>query len=146
MKRAALLCSLAALVLACTFPGLAAATGGDGGPRDEVRVEGTCSGAADVELRVRREDDAELRVDLVLDAGRRGERWTVVIVHERRLAFRGRLRASRGSVRITLRRTLDDLFGRDTVSVRATGPRGATCRVTARIGEPAEQRESAGRG
>lgn len=119
-----------AVAVLVAVPATAAA---DEGPRDDVRVAGTCSGAAQAELRVRQRDDEELRVDLVLRTGRRGETWLVVIVHERRLAFRGRVRAGRSSGTVSLRRTLDDFFGRDTVSVRATGPRGATCRASATV-------------
>ena len=75
----------------------------------------------------------ELRVDLELRTGRRAAPWTVVIVHERQLVFRGSLRTSTSSATLTVRRTIVDWFGEDALSIRATGPGGETCRVSATI-------------
>jgi hypothetical protein len=132
MPRALGLLLALALAVALAIPAAAAADDDDGSRRD-VRVTGTCSGSGDAELRVRERGDGELRVDLVLRTRQRGESWVVVIVHERRLAFRGRLQTSRSSGTISLRRTVRDLFGEDTVSVRASGPRGASCRAAATV-------------
>jgi hypothetical protein len=62
---------------------------------------------------------------------RRGERWRVVLVHERRVAWRG-VRTS-GSSGFRVRRTLRDLGGSDRVKVRASGPRGVTCEAAATL-------------
>ncbi len=105
----------------------------DGGDRDDVRVRATCSRSVEAELRLRARDDDRLRLDFELRDRRRAGRWLVVVVHERRLAFRGRLQPSQSSGTLTLRRTFRDLFGEDTVLVRASGPRGASCRASASL-------------
>ena len=105
-----------------------------GGPRsddDDVRVTGTCSGKSRATMRVRA-DDGSLRVELRIDPGRAGP-WNVVLLHERRIAFRGTIRARSSSGSVRLRRTVADWFGRDTLVARATGPRRETCRATATI-------------
>lgn len=98
---------------------------------DEARVSATCGRGADGELRLK-SDDGRIEVELRIDANRRGARWSVALVHERRVAWRGSPRArSDGSLR--LRRTLPDLAGADEVAVRATGPRGLSCQATATL-------------
>jgi hypothetical protein len=83
-----------------------------------------------VTLRLRARDDV-IRVELELDS-RPGSRWTVILLHERRIVFRGVLRTGSGG-ELRLRRSVPDWFGRDTLVVRATGPRAATCRVSAAL-------------
>jgi hypothetical protein len=46
---------------------------------------------------------------------------------------RARLRPSRSSGKLPLRRTVPDLFGQDTVRVRASGPGGASCQASATL-------------
>lgn len=96
----------------------------------EVRVRTECSRGSEAELRVRA-DDGELRVELRIDS-RRGARWSVILLHERRIAFRGSVRATRSSG-LRVRRTLRNLYGRDRVVVRATGSRSETCRISATL-------------
>ena len=67
----------------------------DDGPDGEARVAGRCTGGAASELRVRTRDDGELRIDLVLWSGGPAQRWLVVVVHERRIVYRGAVRAGR---------------------------------------------------
>lgn len=107
----------------------------DEGPDHEARVAGRCSGGGAAELRVRAGDDGELRIDLALRSRLPAQRWLVVVVHERRLAYRGVVRAGRSSHRTALRRTVANLFGPDTVRVRASGRPGETCRATAMVGD-----------
>ena len=123
------------LVVATSLLLLPTNANADDGPRDDVRVAGRCTGGAASELRVRTRDAGELRIDLVLHSRRPAQRWLVVVVHERRLAYRSVVRASRSSDRAALRRTVGDLFGPDTVSVRASGGPGETCRATATIAD-----------
>ena len=127
--RLALLLALVAAPLLVPSPGHA-----DEGPEDDVRVAGRCSGGAASELRVRTRDEGELRIDLALRSRRPAQRWLVVVVHERRLAYRGVVRASRSSC-AALRRTVADLFGPDTVSVRASGGPGEMCHATATVAD-----------
>jgi hypothetical protein len=66
--------------------------------------------------------------------GRRGgERWRVVLVHERRVRWRGRARTRSGSHSFRVRRSLPDFSGADQVTVRASGPRGNTCVAGGRL-------------
>jgi hypothetical protein len=127
----AMLRALAFLVAAVALAAPAAALGStaDG---DEVRVTGRCSGTSTAELRVREEED-ELRVELRVDTRRAGATWRVILLHERRIAYRGVRRTSASSRSLRVRRTLADWYGPDTVVARATGPRGETCRVAATI-------------
>ena len=99
---------------------------------DDVRVAGRCSGSSTASLRVRK-DDGELRVELRVDTRRAGATWRVVLLHDRRIAFRRSVRTGSSSRSLRVRRELPDWFGRDTVVARATGPRGETCRASVRI-------------
>jgi hypothetical protein len=95
-----------------------------------VRREGTCTGRSETTLRLRA-DDGEIRIELEIETSRRESRWSLILLHERRIVFRGTLRARDDSVR--LRRRVPDWFGSDTVVARATGPRAETCRVSATV-------------
>ena len=92
-----------------------------------------CGSGARAELRVRERDGDTLRIELELSTPQRGSSWSVVIVHERRLVFSGRIQASGGS--LSVRRTVRDWFGEDHVVVRATGPGGRTCRLVGTVGD-----------
>ena len=101
---------------------------------DDVRVEVSCSRSSEVRLRLRTLDDADaLRLVLEVRTPRRGARWAVVVVHERRLVTRRIRRTDLSSGSFVLRRTIPDWPGRDTVSVRAVGPRGELCRASATV-------------
>jgi hypothetical protein len=116
---------------ALCLPLMAAADDGDG-KRREVRRAGTCTGSSKANLRVRAED-GEIRVRFEIDTRAAGSRWRVVLLHERRIAYRGVLRAKRSGGEVELRRVVDDWFGTDALVVRAIGPRGETCRASAVI-------------
>jgi hypothetical protein len=97
---------------------------------DDVRVAGRCSRASDATLRLRTDDDS-IRVELRIDTNRAGASWRVVLLHDRRLAYRKTLRTGASSRSLRVRHELPNWFGRDTVVVRATGPGGETCRASA---------------
>jgi hypothetical protein len=119
------------LALALCAPGSALAHGG--GDQD-VRVSGTCGEGASSQLRLRAKDGA-IRVEFEVDANRAGKRWSVVLVHERRVAWRGRARTrSGGSFRI--RRSIPDFGGADQITARASGPHGNTCVATGLLTGP----------
>jgi hypothetical protein len=105
----------------------------DDGDRADVRVERTCTARSTVRLRVRTRDDDELRVDYTVRTARRDAVWSIVVVHERRIAQRGRARTGSSSGDISRRLTLPDWPGRDTVTVRALGPGGEVCRASVTI-------------
>jgi hypothetical protein len=122
LRRAVLL-----LVLVLVFPTVALARHGDGGG-DDVRVAGSCGRGASAELRLRSHHGA-IEVDFRVRRGRSGERWSVVLVHERRVTVRTTVRTGRHDG-LRVRRTLPDFAGADEVTARATGPRGLTCTAT----------------
>lgn len=117
---------LAVLALALALPPASALARGD------VRVAGSCGRGASAELRVRAHDGA-LEVELRVRRNRAGERWSVALVHERRVAWRGRATTSRSREGFRVRRTLPDYAGADQVSARATSPRGLTCQASATL-------------
>jgi hypothetical protein len=114
------------LALALGAPAAALAHGGDG---QDVRVSGTCGKGASSKLRLRAKDGA-LRVEFEVDSRRAGERWRVVLVHERRVAWRGQARTRSGNGSFRIRRSVPDFGGADQVTARASGPRGNTCEAT----------------
>ncbi len=124
-------CAVVAIAVALLVAGAAPAAARDG-DRREARVEGSCGKGASSKLRLRSRD-GEIRVEFELRRNRRGERWRVVLVHERRVVWRGSVRTSRSSGSFRGRRTLRDLGGSDRVKVRASGPRGVTCEAAATL-------------
>jgi hypothetical protein len=125
-RRIAALTSLL-LTLALGAPVPALASHGDD---KDVRVTGTCGRGATSKLRLRAKDGA-IRVEFAVDSNRAGQRWRVVLVHERRVVWRGRVRTRSGSGSFRLRRLIPDFGGADQVAARASGPRGNTCQATA---------------
>ena len=131
LPGAALLAAL--LAVAVAVAPVARADGGDGKDgRIELGREVACSASSRVKLRVRAED-GRIRAELEVDTLRNGTSWAVVLLHERRIVFRGRLRTSAPSGSFELRRVVDDWFGPDAVVARATGPGGETCRVSVTV-------------
>jgi hypothetical protein len=100
----------------------------DGGGRD-VRATGKCGGGATSSLRLRARDGS-IAVEFEVRR-RRGvrERWRVVLVHERRVAWRGTVSATRSRA-FRVRRSLHEYDGPDRVTARATSPGGASCEAT----------------
>lgn len=109
--------------------GVATAKGGDG-DRAETRVSGRCSGTGTAQLRLRARDGA-IRLDFDARRVSTRARWRVVVVQERRVVARLTVRPS--SSGLSVRRTLRDLPGSDAISVRATGPGGASCTAAATL-------------
>jgi hypothetical protein len=125
-RRLALLLGICLLALSAARPVEALAKDGP----DEARVAGVCGRGAEAELRLKSRDEGiELRFKV--DYARAGAVWRVVLVHERRVAWRSSAKRPRGSFEV--RRTLPDLPGSDTVTAQAWGPRGLVCRATATL-------------
>jgi hypothetical protein len=129
-RSSLLLCFALTLVAAAPAPAPAFADSGSGGGDDEARVSKRCGSAA-TSLRLR-SHDGTIRVEFELERRRAGERWRVVIVHERSVAWRGTVRTA-SSGRLRVRRSVADLDGVDRVTVRASGPGATTCEVGARL-------------
>jgi hypothetical protein len=116
------------LFLLATRPSSAVAKGG----RGEVRVTAVCSSGVASKLSLKSRDGGiELRFEV--DDGRAGVTWRVVLVHERRIAWRGTARTAHPDGSFEVSRTLQDLPGADSVTASAWGPRGLVCRATATL-------------
>ncbi|MFL5968599.1 MAG: hypothetical protein ACJ74L_03295 [Gaiellaceae bacterium] len=98
---------------------------------DDVRRSGTCGAGVSSELRLDQRDGG-IRVRFRVDGSRAGEKWRFVLVHERRVAWRGHRRTGSGS-KVGIRRRIANYAGADFVSVRASGPRGNTCAASATL-------------
>jgi hypothetical protein len=105
--------------------------GGGGGDRPEVRAAGTCGKGASSSLRVRSRDGG-LATEFEVH-GRAGASWRVTIVHEWKVAWRGRRRTAGPSRSFSLEYRLPDFSGADVVSARAVGPRGVVCSASATL-------------
>jgi len=117
----------------------AIAQGKDGGP--EVRTSARCSGTTTADLRLRARDGG-IRIRLEIDHSRAGA-WSVVLVHERKVAWKGRARIAASRDSFELERTVPDYPGNDSVTARATGPRGAVCQITAVISDVSDDGDGA---
>lgn len=122
--------ALVALAALCGAFALPLSATADDGPED-VRRTGDCSLSSEIRLRARSDDDV-IEVELEIETPRRGSTWAVILLHERRIAFRGNLR-TRSNGSIELKRSVPDWFGVDVLAARASGPRGESCRVSARL-------------
>jgi hypothetical protein len=76
------------------------------------------------------------RVQFEVDTRRGGRVWRVVLVHERRVVWRGRARTRSGSGSFRIRRSIPDFEGADQVSARASNRVGNTCEATAVLTGP----------
>jgi hypothetical protein len=132
--------ALTLVALACAAAGAAPALarggdrgpgGGGGGDKPEVRAGGTCGKGATSSLRVRSRDGG-LETEFEVHGGA-GASWRVTIVHEWKVAWRGRRRTAGPSRSFSLEYRLPDLSGADVVSARAVGPRGVVCAASATL-------------
>jgi hypothetical protein len=110
------------------WPVSASAKGG----RPEVRVAGSCGSGATSSLRLRG-GDGGIEVRFEVDHARAGIAWRVVLVHERRVAWKGAASTARPGGSFEVQRILPDLPGADAVTVSAWGPKGLVCRATATL-------------
>ena len=129
ITRFSLAVVLALLALVVLGPASALARGG-GGSRPEVRASGSCGRGASSNIKIKARDGG-LEVEFEVDSNRRGQRWRVVLVHERRLAARGHARTRGRSGSFSFERRMRNYGGPDFVLGRAYGPRGLTCVASA---------------
>jgi hypothetical protein len=130
----ALLAALIALTAMAPTAALAkgGGGGGGGGSRPEIRVAGTCGRGATSKLQVKARDGG-LEVEFEVEHSRPRASWSVVLVQESRVAWRGRARTGAASGSFSVGRSLADYPGADQVTARAVGPRGLTCTATATL-------------
>lgn len=84
---------------------------------DVIRT-GSCSGAADWKLKVSPED-AGWGIEFEVDANRVGQVWRVRILDNGVLRYRGLRTTKAPSGSFTVRRTIRDMAGTDTIVARA---------------------------
>lgn len=121
------------MALCATLAVASAAAASDGKDRrGEVRVSGSCTAAATSKLKLKSRDGG-IELEFEVDHDRAGTRWRIAIVHERRVAWRGAATTAGPSGSFSVERRLPDLLGPDTVTARASGPQGVTCRATATL-------------
>jgi hypothetical protein len=122
-----------ALVLAAALLAApATASARHGGDRDVVRAAGTCGGGVRSELKLKA-DDGGIETEFEVHQARRGSAWRLTVSQEGRVVWRGKARVGSSSRSFTIERRLRDLPGADRVSVRASGPSGVACRVSATL-------------
>jgi hypothetical protein len=131
--------ALAAVAIALAVP--AAGAAGDDEEEDESATRVSCAGGSAV-LRLSGEEDDDddddddggrIDVELRVDVRRPVLVWRIVLVHERRLVYRGTRRWSRPRHSLRLARWVPDWAGRQTVTARLTTGAGRTCRLEATI-------------
>jgi hypothetical protein len=121
--------ALAAALFPTVTPALALGVKDD---RPEARTTGSCTGGERARLKLKT-DSGSLELEFEIERAAAGGLWRVALVHERRVAWKGAARATRASGSLAIDRTLPDLPGYDSVTVRALGPDGHTCRATATL-------------
>jgi hypothetical protein len=139
LRNAARFSALAVALLvaagAATAPALARGGpgpggGGGGGDRVEVRVAGVCTKGASSRLKIKSRNGG---IETEFEVHGRSGTWSVTLVHERNVAWRGKRRPSGPSRSFSVEYPLPDWSGADTVTARASGPRGASCTATAML-------------
>ena len=130
MKGRHLIAVLAAGIAAAATLALAAPASG-GGDR-EVRVRGTCSGAATSKLKLK-EDNGRIEVEFEVDQNVNGRRWRVTLRRNGVRVFRAIRTTQPPSGSFEVRRLVRDGQGRETITARARALRGGQlCTTRAR--------------
>jgi hypothetical protein len=131
MRARHLIVVLAAGIAAASSLALAApATGGEGDR--EVRVRGTCTGAATSKLKLS-EENGRIEVEFEVDQNVNGRRWRVTLKRNGVRVFRDirTTRAPSGSFEV--RKLVRDGSGRETITARARAlSNGQLCTARAR--------------
>jgi hypothetical protein len=97
--------------------------------RDKIRV-GSCTGTTDWKVKVG-PDDGRLEVEGQVDSNRAGQTWSWRIVHNGSISASGTRTTLAPSGSFTVRRTVLNRLGTDTITFRAQNTRsGEVCRGT----------------
>lgn len=130
MKSRHLIVALAAGIAAATSLAFAAPASG-GGDR-EVRVRGTCTGAATSKLKLS-EENGRIEVEFEVDQNVNGRRWRVTLKRNGVRVFRGIRTTQPPSGSFEVRRLVADRAGRETITARARAlSDGQLCTARAR--------------
>jgi hypothetical protein len=115
---------------------------------DHVSRAGVCTKSSSSRLDLRRQSrsggnngpgepgsrgDSRIDVTFTVRSKRSGVVWRVILLHERRIVYRGKLRTRPPKASFVLRHALADWYGSETVTARATSARGEVCRASARL-------------
>ena len=130
MNRTVSLLSLAAAVTAAAIPATADAKHGNG--NNVIRAAGDCSGAAISKLKAKH-DNGKIEVEFEVDSNRRGQSWQVVIKRGSSVVYRATRTTRAPSGSFEARKITRNGAGTETISARATGPRGQVCTAQLRI-------------
>ncbi len=98
----------------------------------DVRVRGSCTGAATAKLKISPED-GRLEVEFEVDQNRNGVHWQVALRRNGVRFFRGTRTTQAPSGSFEVRRLAADGPGRDTIRARATSPSGQVCSAVATL-------------
>jgi hypothetical protein len=105
---------------------------------DDVSKAGVCTKSSSSRLDLRRDSSGpgsgnRIDVTFTVRARRSGVTWRVVLLHDRRIVFRGTRRTRPPRASFVVRQMLEDWYGSEAVTARATSPRGEVCRASARL-------------
>ncbi len=130
MKSRHLIVALVAGIAAATSLALAAPASG-GGDR-EVRVRGTCTGAATSKLKLS-DENGRIEVEFEVDQNVNGRRWRVTLKRNGVRIFRGIRTTQPPSGSFEVRRLVADRAGREAITARARALSGGQlCTARAR--------------
>jgi hypothetical protein len=135
--------ALAAVAIALAVPSPGAASDDEEGNESITRV--SCMGGT-AELRLEAEDDEEHEGDIGIGEGDSGIAvelrvrvrrpvfsWRLVLLHERRIVYRGTRRSIGSGYSLRYARRVPEWLGRQTVVARLATASGRTCRLEATI-------------
>jgi hypothetical protein len=134
---------LAAVAIALAVPAPGAASDDEEGNESVTRV--SCMGGT-AELRLETQDDEEgdddigiaegdswIDVELLVRVRRPVAVWRLVLLHERRIVYRGTRRSVGSGYSLRYMRRVPEWLGRQTVVARLATSSGRTCRLEATI-------------
>jgi hypothetical protein len=129
------------LFLAFTALVLGAAARADDDDDDVTSRAGICTTSSTARLDLRKGDrsghgggdDKRIEVTFTVDSRRNGVSWRVILLHERRIVFRGKLRTRPPKGIFVLSGAVSDYYGSDAIAARATSSSGEVCRASASL-------------
>jgi hypothetical protein len=103
---------------------------GSGGDDDEIRRNGSCSGATDWKIKAK-SDDGRIEVEAEIDSNKVGQTWVWRFKHNGDVFAKGQSVTTAPSGSFEVERKPANLAGTDTFVFRAVNPKsGEVCRAT----------------